>query len=252
MVRIVGGSYAAWIAMLLLWVPSVIAVFLYFGWTTDTYPSYDATLYQSRGLLFALYSIMCVKKIFKHSPGLAKNLMVYAFVAATILPIFEFLKDMGAYEEAYNLAEEVKDYEAGHEVNYSALEISFRMTQAQSIWIFSSIYLAVGLALLCASYLFWRKPDFPSKGHAYLGIVIAIIGFLSFAFEIASFFNEDLLVVFGVTTLFWGVVAFPLWLLWLGTRLHRVAAIEVIAGQRTAPVHDDDDLDLDIDANMRA
>jgi hypothetical protein len=114
----------------------------------------------------------------------------------------------------------------------------------------------VGLALLCASYLFWRKPDFPSKGHAYLGIVIAIIGFLSFAFEIASFFNEDLLVVFGVTTLFWGVVAFPvchttyypstitfflpcpladtprrqLWLLWLGTRLHRVAAIEVIAG----------------------
>jgi uncharacterized membrane protein len=40
MVRIVGGSYAAWIAMLLLWVPSVIAVFLYFGWTTDTYPSY--------------------------------------------------------------------------------------------------------------------------------------------------------------------------------------------------------------------
>ncbi len=67
----------------------------------------------------------------------------------------------------------------------------------------------MGLALLCASYLFWRKPDFPSKGHAYLGIVIAIIGFLSFAFEIASFFNEDLLVVFGVTTLFWGVVAFP-------------------------------------------
>ena len=40
MVRIVGGSYAAWIAMLLLWVPSVIAVFLYFGWTTDTYPAY--------------------------------------------------------------------------------------------------------------------------------------------------------------------------------------------------------------------
>jgi hypothetical protein len=34
-------------------------------------------------------------QIFKHSPGLAKNLMVYAFVAATILPIFEFLKDMG-------------------------------------------------------------------------------------------------------------------------------------------------------------
>lgn len=89
------------------------------------------------------------------------------------------------------------------------LYFSSSVVQAQSIWIFSSIYLAVGLALLCASYLFWRKPDFPSKGHAYLGIVIAIIGFLSFAFEIASFFNEDLLVVFGVTTLFWGVVAFP-------------------------------------------
>jgi len=92
MVRIVGGSYAAWVATLLLWVPSVIAVFLYFGWTTEEYPSYNTNIYGSRldpaylkklwdyrrstfsyllaidffvcmGLLFALYSIMCVKKV---------------------------------------------------------------------------------------------------------------------------------------------------------------------------------------------
>jgi len=287
MVRIVGGSYAAWVATLLLWVPSVIAVFLYFGWTTEEYPSYNTNIYGSRldpaylkklwdyrrstfsyllaidffvcmGLLFALYSIMCVKKIFKHSSGMAKNLMVYAFIIATILPIFEFLRDMGAYEEAYNLSEEVRDHNTNQTVmdaNYSALEISFRMTQAQSVWIFSSIYLAVGLSLLCASYLFWRKTDFPSKGHAYLGVAIATIGFLSFAFEIASFFNETLLLIFGITTLLWGVVAFPLWLVWLGVRLHREGRTEVISGHTTSSrqTHPtpEEELDIEMDSSLR-
>jgi len=196
-----------------------------------------------------------LKKIFRNSPGLSKNLMVYSFVTATILPIIEFLRNLGAYEEAYNLYQDLRAFTSDTpNDSYIALEISFRMTQAQSIWIFSSIYLAVGMSLVCASYLFWGKPDFPSKRHAYLGIGIAGLGFLSFSFEVTSFFDADLMTAFGVATLFWGVVAFPVWLVWLGVRLHRHAAMTTVVTETTRSGHHEVDMmgeDVEeMDANM--
>ncbi len=34
------GAFGAWTATILLWVPSVVGVFLYFGWSGPTYPTY--------------------------------------------------------------------------------------------------------------------------------------------------------------------------------------------------------------------
>ena len=50
-------------------------------------------------------------------------------------------------------------------------------------------------------------------------MALAFVGFLSFALEVAWFFDDALRVVFGVCTLFWGVFCFPAWLLALGWRL---------------------------------
>jgi hypothetical protein len=253
-VRLQAGSFAAWLATCLLWVPAVVAVTLYFGWTGPDYPSYDSIKYQSKldvqylvrlwqyrrdifghllaidffacmGLFFSFYSILCVSKIYKFSGGAIKKIMLYSYLVGAVLPVIEFLQNMGGYTEAYNLSLYIADLK-DNASSYASLEISFRLAQAQSVWVYSMIYLAIGLSLLCSSYLFWKEDKFRSRPHAILGVIVAVIGFVAFSVEASTFFDEALRTVFGVVTLFWGVGCFPAWLMILGWRLNKYVVTE--------------------------
>ena len=92
------------------------------------------------------------------------------------------------------------------------------------VWVFSLIYVLLGVSVLSASYMFWNDQDFHSRPHAIIGASLAGFGYLAFVFEISAFFNPSvnaLRVLFGVVTLFWGVILLPVWLIYLGVRFVR-------------------------------
>ena len=108
--------------------------------------------------------------------------------------------------------------------DYVALEIAYKVSQASSVWVFSLIYLLLGISILSASWMFWYDDDFRSKSHSILGVVLVAVGFIAFIIEISVFFNptsDSLRVLFGVATLFWGVILLPAWLIYLGFRMGR-------------------------------
>jgi len=240
---------------------------MYFGWTGLEYPTYDNTKYSSKfdvqylkklwdyrrdafgyllaidffacmALIFSFYAVLCVSKIFKFSAASAvRKVMIYSYLVGTVLPIIEFLQNMGGFTEAYNLSLDAKDSD------FVALEISFRVAGAQSVWVYSMIYLAIGLSMFCSSILFWREQEFRSRAHAILGYFVAFVGFVAFAVEAAVFFDEKLRVVFGLVTLFWGVICFPAWLVVLGWRLNTY--VENPGGTHAIPQSADGDIEMD-------
>jgi len=252
----------------MLWVPSIVAMTMYFGWTGLEYPTYESSRYSSKfdvqylkklwnyrrdafgyllaidffacmALIFSFYAVLCVSKIFKFSTyNAARKVMIYSYLVGTVLPIIEFLQNMGGFTEAYNLSLDAKE-----STDYVALEISFRVAGAQSVWVYSMIYLAIGLSMLCSSFLFWREEEFRSRLHAILGWFVALVGFVAFSVEAAVFFDEELRIVFGLVTLFWGVICFPLWLVILGWRLNHY--VEHAAGSQPVPQDANDGIEMD-------
>jgi len=180
--------------------------------------------------------------------GSARKIMLYSYLVGTVLPIIEFLQNMGGFTESYNLSLDAKE-----NADYVALEISFRIAGAQSVWVYSMIYLAIGLSMVCSSYVFWRDEEFQSRFHALLGGFVALVGFVAFAVEAAVFFDESLRVVFGLVTLFWGVICLPAWLLVLGWRLNQY--VEQPGGRPTTgriqAVAQDADGDIEMDSTLR-
>ena len=105
---------------------------------------------------------------------------------------------------------------------YEPLEIAYRLSQASMVWVFSLIYLLLGIGILSSSWLFWKDEQFGSKSQAILGVALAISGFLAFTMEVSMFFNPNsyaLRAAFAVMTLLWGVILLPVWLVLLGYRL---------------------------------
>jgi len=250
------GRAIAWVATLFLWIASVLTVLMYFEWTGTSYPGYDGHGYTGHldpaylqkvwdyrrsqfgyilwldffactGLLFSVYAIFCLKQILRYASGLWRNLMVYSWLIGCLLPALEFLQNMGAYTQSYDFTAQITQGP-----DFVPLEISYRVSQASSVWVFSLIYLLLGISILSASWMFWHDDEFQSKPQSILGIVLECVGFIAFATEIAMFFNPvvtALRVMFGVITLFWGVILLPAWLIYLGFRMGRYVAKNIRA-----------------------
>lgn len=263
------GRAAAWLATILLWIPSGLSVLLYFDWTNHKYPVYNSDIYGSYldsrylaqvwawrranfgfilsldffgalGLLISIYCIFCIKSIYKWSARFLSNIMLYTYLIGALLPSLEFLQNMGAYTAAYDLYQQITNMN-----DFVSLEISYQISQASSVWVFSLIYVLLGISVLCASALFWFDAEYRSKAHAILGVVVASVGFIAFIIEVSLFFNrtsQSLRYGFGVMTLFWGVICMPLWLIMLGHRINRV--YETTGGDAR---HDDLDSSQDIE-----
>ncbi|KAL6043827.1 hypothetical protein QOT17_023655 [Balamuthia mandrillaris] len=238
------GRWFAFFGAGFLIVPSAIILFIYFGSNQDI-PNYDDGNYTNRfdpnwlrklwefrrnefsymlaidffacmGLIFSLYSILCLKKILMFAPSFTKNVVVYSYLVGSLLPALEFLQNMGGLTEAYNISVEVKEDSA-----LQALEVAYRVSEARSIWVFSLIYLFISLSIVTASFLFWTYQEFESKTHAVLGLFVGFIGIATLIVEVSWWFVDGLRMAFGLMTLFWGVVLVPGWLIFLGWRIGR-------------------------------
>lgn len=238
------GQISAWLGAFCLILSNLILILTYSGSTIGKYPDpkindgFNADslfkawewrrkafrsflaieFFMGFGLLLLMHSVFYLKRICKNYEGNAPKIMFYCFVLGGILPIVEFLQNLGSTMTA-DLISTIPNLT---EQQIIALEISWLVSQSNARWVFSMLYVFNAFGLIISSYITFSTGNM-TKFHGVLGILTAIAGLLVFIMDVASILNEKLSIVYATFALFWGCILLPLWMISLGFVLRREA-----------------------------
>jgi len=179
-------------------------------------------LFTSGGLLGLAYCVLIFKRVFKRFKGGNSDLpgfMTACFFIGAILPSVMLLQSLGNTTTA-DLMSQASDLP---EFGLQALHVSYNLIRGNGIYLFSCQFIFVSIGVALASYLTFVTGELPRR-HGIFGVIVSIVGILTFIFEI-SVFNVELpgtAIVFGISMLLYGVVLLPIWTVWLGVELRRL------------------------------
>lgn len=155
--------------------------------------------------------------------------ITYSFALAAALTVTEFVSEAGtadtaAWMERWSMLQRPTQNDPGELTAAQSFEMSYVLTVSRTLWLYAFDDLLLALATTTAAWLLLTShTEHLAKAHAYLGVLIALVCILDFAFEVNRMSNwqwaSNAVIV---TTLTINVLLLPIWLLWLAVALHRL------------------------------
>ena len=182
------------------------------------------------GWVFAIPVISTLGQVLGGGVRSSSALLVYAFVAGAILTVVEFVSEVGTatmsdWMSQWPILSQPKAApDPGELTPVQSFEISYLLATSRTIWLYAMDNLLLGMTLGAASYLTYTTPRSTiSKGHAHLGLLIALLCICDFFFEVTRLVNWRFSSNGAIaTTLLIDSFFLPMWLLWLGASLRTV------------------------------
>jgi len=180
-----------------------------------------ADLTGTAGLLLLIFTANQLRKIYRSHEGVAHRAMYYSFVLAGLLPVFEFLQNLGVIMMADWMTDPNSTWRVlTNDPALQALDVAFTVMISRSLWVFSlaNLFLCSGMGL----EFYLEKKNSKGNGlrqHSYLAIAIACTSFIVWGLELASFWSPaEVLDTAGFMTLVM-VAGLCAWCLWLAFRI---------------------------------
>jgi len=179
-------------------------------------------IFISLSLLGLCYCTLCLGRVFKkYDNGISDlpSFMLGTFFFGAFLPSIATLEIIGSTVAGNFLASNQNFPPVG----YQALQVAQVMQTGSTLFLISSQFLFIAMGVAIAAHLSFKTGEIPAH-HARMGVVTAIVGFLCFTFEIATFSTANLgvTIILGILTILWSMILLPVWLIWLGVLLVRL------------------------------
>lgn len=176
-------------------------------------------------LILVLHVAVALKNMFKGTFGLARQVMFWSFALGAILPLIEFLQNLGSF----GMAEAIVNWPEFPVENYPSLELSYLLTQARGLWVYSMQFVFLGIGFTLVSLMSLRYHTFPTA-YSVFGLFVALSSFGVFIFELVSFSDiETFGAALGITFFVWAVFIVPAWLIATGIALRKFVPKVVVA-----------------------
>eukprot|EP01091_Cochliopodium_minus_P013597 TRINITY_DN4414_c0_g1_i1.p1 TRINITY_DN4414_c0_g1~~TRINITY_DN4414_c0_g1_i1.p1 ORF type:complete len:252 (-),score=52.40 TRINITY_DN4414_c0_g1_i1:20-775(-) len=186
------------------------------------FPAYQAaTFFYAIGLLILLQGITCLRKIYGEQENMASKSIYYCFLIGIILPSLQFLQNIGTQKMAGWISDPNSDWKINAK-DLISLDVSYEISQAQSIWLTSMFFIFFAVGFVIAFYLDTKyKLGYGFRSHSIFGLVNSVLGVITFGLSIGAFFHDAIGVPYGAFSFIFGVT-FISWVFWLGIILLRV------------------------------
>ncbi len=179
-------------------------------------PTLVADFLGMAGLLLLLFTAQQLRKIYRSHDGVAHRALFYCFALGGLLGPIEFLQNLGATQMADWMADPLSEWKiVGEPYKLRALDVSYTVTMARSLWIFSLVNLLVG-AGLCFEYYLERRnhKEHGLRKHSIFSLSVAGVAAIGWILELAAFWSAQVLFTAGVVTLVFSG-AMCAWCVWL-------------------------------------
>eukprot|EP01092_Planopodium_desertum_P006081 TRINITY_DN2508_c0_g1_i1.p1 TRINITY_DN2508_c0_g1~~TRINITY_DN2508_c0_g1_i1.p1 ORF type:complete len:268 (-),score=37.12 TRINITY_DN2508_c0_g1_i1:72-875(-) len=186
----------------------------------------------SVGLFTVMMPMGNLCKIYRGQPSFFIASLGNCATLGAVLPVFEFLQNLGS-SAAGDYIFSTWNLTLGE---VQALEISYLMSISRSLWVFAMVYAFMGMAFACYVYMNLRANILP-RAHGWLALLNCGLCVVCFILDIVTFLRNKLSVGFGVLSLLWSAIFFPIFLIWLGVLLGRTKLTKASANEATMEAH---------------